>query len=560
MRTELELIHKYIDGLLNEAEEMAMFANLAGDEVMRNELRNIISMRESIAKNSSTRIPPESLTNSLFSTLGYATPINLTDNHVGSDIDKNDIDKSDIESKNTDDDSSVDVGLSDVKNNKRRIILSSILLALMLGTPLLFNYFNNNTSPTVADSSSSKNVSFDKKINLRNKLNLEDKLNFDNNKSGFLSDKGNPKNVSDKVVVENTFNNKPKTEESRYILNNKTEVAKNNETKGDIVKGNGLKNLTAKNLYSNNNIIQSKGNKDFVNPTQASKNKAYKEIRNENITSRNGDMKNYTQKNDELKNDNLRNNNVIDNEGEIYETKESNVYKSVSTANIITTFIDKKPSVLKNNFLKKELIAIPEKTQAEPNKAALAVNNKYTFGVRYISELGFHSPDGMPDKGHDSTRTVVLGNGQTGLNNIAMSAGYRINSNFVVGAEYGQESFPIRIKGADNSYQDVSSMNYYGGFIEHSFNPIGSLESLFLNSKLVLGLTDLGYCGKFILAPTYQILPNVALQAGLESTFNRFNDETGTDFSKPDSKPVKHDGEGHLPIKFGISGGINFSF
>lgn len=60
------LIQKYIDGLLTEPEEMALFNELSNNDEMRLELRASLKLRETIQSNSINRVPQKLLLNHFF--------------------------------------------------------------------------------------------------------------------------------------------------------------------------------------------------------------------------------------------------------------------------------------------------------------------------------------------------------------------------------------------------------------------------------------------------------------------------------------------------------------
>lgn len=70
-----EMLHLMLDGELDSSYETTLFNELSHNEVLRQEMRQMLAIRESVKKDFEAFTPPASVTKSLFSKLGYTAPV-----------------------------------------------------------------------------------------------------------------------------------------------------------------------------------------------------------------------------------------------------------------------------------------------------------------------------------------------------------------------------------------------------------------------------------------------------------------------------------------------------
>jgi hypothetical protein len=70
-----EMLHLLLDGELDSSMEASLFTSLLGNEELRNEMRELISIRESVRRDVEAFTPPISATSGIFSKLGYTIPL-----------------------------------------------------------------------------------------------------------------------------------------------------------------------------------------------------------------------------------------------------------------------------------------------------------------------------------------------------------------------------------------------------------------------------------------------------------------------------------------------------
>lgn len=70
-----EMLHLLMDGELESSMETPLFASLLQNEELRSELRDMLSIRESIRKDVEAFTPPVAATQGIFTRLGYSAPI-----------------------------------------------------------------------------------------------------------------------------------------------------------------------------------------------------------------------------------------------------------------------------------------------------------------------------------------------------------------------------------------------------------------------------------------------------------------------------------------------------
>lgn len=78
--TYSKLIHEYLDGALDAANEEALFAELARDVELREEFNQQVQLQLIAQNDMSSITPPYETTNAIFSNLGFAVPANLPEN------------------------------------------------------------------------------------------------------------------------------------------------------------------------------------------------------------------------------------------------------------------------------------------------------------------------------------------------------------------------------------------------------------------------------------------------------------------------------------------------
>ncbi len=503
------LIQKYIDGLLTEPEEMALFNELSNNDEMRLELRASLKLRETIQSNSINRVPPEAVTKSLFSTLGYST--NSIDIISSKDEKENLVYNGLKQNENT------------IKEKKRfgaiilLAILSSAITSLILWESYNSNFVSsrklNNTIPVKENPNHYKN----------NQIVEDEKLSG----SSLIDKNGNQDRINQNVEPPNILVDKNLITDKNFQSNFLNEDHKKLNVKGFGITKNRDDKLNS--LSSNFKDNSSIDNKSFV----------IKSIKkNKNIV-------------------NNKSNNLLNQSKEIESSNEkvieqieinSMIPQSVLgyTSNRELTFIDKKEIV---EFKKIEPLIVDENLKDKMLQSKTINKEKWMFGIRTIFE-GVITGEKFERKNINTSS----------INNLALSAGYIINSNWKAGAEFGEESFPMLFKGKDSSVQKVNSVNFYGAFVQHSFVPISNLSFFELQNKILLGITNYGLCVKYSPTISYQPLRNLQLILGPEFTVNSFSDEPNVDFKMPGKLESKMDGPIHTPVKIGFSLGADIKF
>lgn len=102
------------------------------------------------------------------------------------------------------------------------------------------------------------------------------------------------------------------------------------------------------------------------------------------------------------------------------------------TSNRELTFIDKKEIV---EFKKIEPLIVDENLKDKMLQSKTINKEKWMFGIRTIIE-GVITGEKFERKNINTSS----------INNLALSAGYIINSNWKAGAEFGEESFPMLLR------------------------------------------------------------------------------------------------------------------
>ena len=64
-----ELLYDFVDGTTDVSQEQALFAELAGSEELRSDLKQLLAIRLAVQNDTKAYIPPDSSTLSLFSSL-----------------------------------------------------------------------------------------------------------------------------------------------------------------------------------------------------------------------------------------------------------------------------------------------------------------------------------------------------------------------------------------------------------------------------------------------------------------------------------------------------------
>lgn len=75
MEQHHEHIQQLLDGELDQSVEQSLYSHLAMDSDLRNEMRDQLAMRQAVQEDRALLVPPAALTNSVFSSLGFAAPL-----------------------------------------------------------------------------------------------------------------------------------------------------------------------------------------------------------------------------------------------------------------------------------------------------------------------------------------------------------------------------------------------------------------------------------------------------------------------------------------------------
>ena len=75
MSEHLEQIHQLLDGELDSIHESALYAELAVNDDLREEMRDQVTLKNAVNNDRMALVPPAALTNSVFSGLGFAAPL-----------------------------------------------------------------------------------------------------------------------------------------------------------------------------------------------------------------------------------------------------------------------------------------------------------------------------------------------------------------------------------------------------------------------------------------------------------------------------------------------------
>jgi hypothetical protein len=70
-----DLIQELLDGELDSSQEVSLYAQLASNAELRHEMRQHLALRAAVQKDRAALVPPLSLTNTVFSGLGFAAPL-----------------------------------------------------------------------------------------------------------------------------------------------------------------------------------------------------------------------------------------------------------------------------------------------------------------------------------------------------------------------------------------------------------------------------------------------------------------------------------------------------
>lgn len=70
-----DLIQELLDGELDSSMEVSLYAQLASNADLRQEMRQLLALRATVQRDRAALVPPLSLTNSVFSGLGFAAPL-----------------------------------------------------------------------------------------------------------------------------------------------------------------------------------------------------------------------------------------------------------------------------------------------------------------------------------------------------------------------------------------------------------------------------------------------------------------------------------------------------
>ena len=72
-----EMLNLYIDGELDSTNELSLFSELAKNEELRTEMRELLAIRESVNKDVEAFTPPLSATKAVYTALGFSLPTNV---------------------------------------------------------------------------------------------------------------------------------------------------------------------------------------------------------------------------------------------------------------------------------------------------------------------------------------------------------------------------------------------------------------------------------------------------------------------------------------------------
>jgi hypothetical protein len=74
--TPSEMLHLFVDGELSSSQEHILFSELAGNDDLQSEMRELLSIRDSVQNDIEAFTPPVEATQGVFSRLGFTNPGN----------------------------------------------------------------------------------------------------------------------------------------------------------------------------------------------------------------------------------------------------------------------------------------------------------------------------------------------------------------------------------------------------------------------------------------------------------------------------------------------------